>query len=193
MAVNRDDVLTDLERLGERVRVDRSVVVLAIALEGRDLNAVDIDLGVLVVIDVREHIFRIGDILGGQFDGATHPNVARIPLRANNGAGGAFRSESGFALFPSGVVEVGGVPGVGGLIERILPRLRLVRRAADDDLRLDGGTAEFLVRNAHLFRRVLDHFAVVGHEAVDFDFNVGRLRIDGGGKPLRDQRTHGEV
>ena len=35
----------------------------------------------------------------------------------------------------------------------------------------------------------LDHRAVVGHQAVDLDFDVGRLRVDRGRQPLADQRA----
>ena len=35
----------------------------------------------------------------------------------------------------------------------------------------------------------LDHLAVVGHQAVDFDFDVGRLRVDRGREALADERV----
>ena len=39
-------------------------------------------------------------------------------------------------------------------------------------------------------RSIFTTLAVVGHEAVDFDLDVGRLRVDGGRQALADQRPH---
>ena len=49
------------------------------------------------------------------------------------------------------------------------------------------------VRFEHLLRGILEDFAVVRHEAVDFDFNVRRLRVDRRRKTLFDQRTKARV
>ena len=44
------------------------------------------------------------------------------------------------------------------------------------------------MRGCQLLGWNLNHFAIVGHQAIDFRFDVGGLRIDACGYPLRSQR-----
>ena len=192
-AVDSDDVRARLQRRFQRFRIEVGEVVDLMTLEFADFDAVDIDFGVFVVIDIREHIFRVRNIVFSQFDSAAQPDIVRVPNGAHDRFRSPFRAESAFAFFPGGVVEVGTCPVLSGLVESILPDLRVFARAADNDFRFDRRAAQRGVRLVHLVDRELDDFAVVRHEAVDLDFNVGRLRVDRRGEPLGDERTQRAV
>src|SRR5690349_5381668 len=77
-------------------------VVGSEAAEGVDELAVDVDLGVFVVMDSEAELIDVG---GRELEGAAEPDVFGVPLGADHGRGSAFGSEAAGALFPVSVFK----------------------------------------------------------------------------------------
>lgn len=83
---------------------DGEVLVLAgPAFAFEEFDAVDVDDDVVVVVEPEVEV--IGDFVG-EVEGAAEPDVLGVPRGGDDGSGGVFDTESGFAGFPGLVVEV---------------------------------------------------------------------------------------
>src|SRR5207249_10689571 len=83
---------------GEGFVVERhGDVVGDVAAGGEDLEAVEISLGVFIVVNVEREAIELA---AGQTNSAAEPDVGRFPRRADFAAGSRWLSEAAGAFFP---------------------------------------------------------------------------------------------
>jgi hypothetical protein len=175
VAVDGQQILARLEgRLGFVVQPQR-VVGDAVALLLRDQMAVEIDLGLVIVMQPQRER-SAGD--GRQFELAAQPDVVGEPGGANLGLRRSFFAESPGPALPGRVVEGAGVPRVSRGFGGVSPGLRRLLTGGDENFLLGKLTAG---RTECPNRVELDQCPIVGEQAVGLGFDVGQLGVDGGG------------
>ena len=164
--------------LGRRERSAHSSYLVEVARKLRGQHAVEIDLGILVVVDQQQ---QLAELAIGQREVAAEPDVGRLPLGAAppRRACPACRSRPGLAFQA--------VSSNSGLNQPSAGFSSVYRHVAGSRRR--GGTRRLVHRRrrelaarqcGERLRRIdLEHAAVVGQQPVALGFDVGDLRVDG--------------
>ena len=109
---------------------------------------------------------------------------------AHDGAGRPLAAEPGGAFLPCGISEIWLLPTGSRTVPRYIAssaapaHWSAVRSAGRNERAADTACVE----RGQPVRVILDDLPVVGHQAVDFIFDVGRLGVDGGSQAATDQR-----
>ena len=175
---------------GGRVQVNLFVLV-GCAGEGRDPDPIEVHDRFVVVLSDQSQPVQLHR--PRPLERASQPDVGGGPAGADGPGRDIPLAETARSLPPTAVVEVESGPALGRLLDGVAPVDRLLvggRGDRHDCRRCRWGREEAFVGGPNRPSVHLDHGAVVGHQAVDLDLDVGRLRVDRRRQPgLADERV----
>ena len=179
MAMHGQRVLPGFKRRLRLFVYRMSLVLRGIAVNFQYDSAIQIQFSVFVVVHGELRIAQFE--IRRQLKRSAQPDVRSIPFGPDNCARRAARTEAARPLSPGRIIEVGRKPTIRRFLNRVTPiDALLLRRGSNlfNDRRRWRWGVEFAIRRRNAVSIHLDERAVVGHQAVDLDFDVGCLRVN---------------